>query len=102
MKQYDKLVRDCIPDIICANQQRCRYSILSDEDFLLYAEKKLDEELAEFHKDHTVDELADLMEVILAIANAMGYSADDVERIRKQKYAERGGFSRKIVLHSVE
>ena len=40
---------------------------------------KLDEELAEYHKDQNIEELADLLEVIYAAAVARGYTLDQLE-----------------------
>lgn len=63
-KNYHKLVRDRIPEIIEANGKACTYETLSDEDYLRMLDAKLDEELAEYHKDQNMEELADLLEVI--------------------------------------
>ena len=49
--QYNKLVRDCIPEIIESSGKTCTIEILSDEDYLRMVDAKLDEELAEYHKD---------------------------------------------------
>jgi predicted house-cleaning noncanonical NTP pyrophosphatase (MazG superfamily) len=61
-------------------------------------DKKLDEELAEYHKDESIEELADLLEVIYAAAAARGYSVDELEAIRAEKKEKRGGFEKKILL----
>ena len=62
---------------------------------------KLDEELAEYHKDQSIEELADLLEVIRAAAIARGYTLDDLERVRAEKATKRGGFERRILLKEV-
>lgn len=62
---------------------------------------KLDEELAEYHQDQNLEELADLLEVVYATAVARGYSVEELESLRKKKAAERGGFSKKILLKEV-
>ena len=62
--KYNKLVRDRIPEIIAASGKNCVTEILSDEDYLCMIDAKLDEELAEYHKDQNIEELADLIEVI--------------------------------------
>ena len=71
--KYNKLVRDRIPEIIEASGKNCVAEILSDEDYLCMIDAKLDEELAEYHKDQNIEELADLIEVIYAAAKARGY-----------------------------
>ena len=62
---------------------------------------KLDEELAEYHKDQNLEELADLMEVIYAAAAARGYTLEQLEQICAEKAAKRGGFYEKILLVEV-
>ena len=100
-KSYQKLVRDCIPEIIESSGRTCVTEILSDEDYLKMLDAKLDEELAEYHADQNIEELADLMEVIRACAVARGYSVEELEQVRAEKAAKRGGFERKILLKEV-
>ena len=97
-KSYNKLVRDLIPDIIRASGAECEVTVLSDEEYLKMIDKKLDEELAEYHKDESIEELADLLEVIYAAAAARGYTVDELEAIRAEKKEKRGGFEKKILL----
>ena len=59
IKVYNKLVRDRIPEIIEASGAECKTEILSDEKYLEMIDAKLDEELAEYHKDQNLEELAD-------------------------------------------
>lgn len=102
VKIYNKLVRDKIPEIIEADGKTCKTEILSDEEYLKMLDAKLDEELAEYHKDQNIEELADLMEVIYAAAVARGYSVDELEKVREKKAEERGGFGEKVLLREVE
>ena len=98
---YNKLVRDRIPEIIESSGKSCTTEILSAEDYLRMIDAKLDEELAEYHKDQNIEELADLLEVIRAAAIARGYTLDDLERVRAKKAAKRGGFAKRILLKTV-
>lgn len=98
---YDKLVRDKIPEIIEKSGKQCEIEVLSDEKYLKMIDKKLDEELAEYHKDKNIEELADLLEVIYAATKARGYSIKDLEKIRSEKAEKRGGFDKKILLKKV-
>lgn len=98
---YNKLVRDKIPKIIEDGGNSCVTEILSDEEYLRMVDAKLDEELAEYHADGSVEELADLLEVIYAAAKARGYTVEDLETIRKEKAKNRGGFDQKILLREV-
>lgn len=61
----------------------------------------MDEELAEYHKDQNIEELADLMEVIYAAAIARGYSVEELEAARQKKVQKRGAFAKKILLKEV-
>ena len=101
IKKYNKLVRDRIPEIIEASGNTCVTEILSDEDYLKMLDAKLDEELAEYHADQNIEELADLMEVIRACAVSRGFTIEELEQVRAEKAAERGGFEKKILLKEV-
>lgn len=98
---YNKLVRDTIPEIIENSSKRCETEILSDDMYIEMIDKKLDEELEEYHKDKNIEELADLLEVIYAATKARGYSIEELERIRVEKAEKRGGFDKKILLKKV-
>lgn len=98
---YNKLVRDRIPEIIEASGKAHKTEILSDDEYLKMIDAKLDEELAEYHKDQNIEELADLIEVIHAAAKARGYTLDELERVRAEKAAKRGRFEKKILLTEV-
>ena len=101
IKRYNKLVRDRIPEIIETSGNICVTEILSDEDYLKMLDAKLDEELAEYHADQNIEELADLMEVIQACAVARGYSVEELEQVRAEKATKRGGFEKRILLKEV-
>ena len=101
-KIYNKLVRDRIPEIIEATGSKCKIEILSDDEYIKMIDAKLDEELAEYHKDQNIEELADLLEVIYAAAVARGYSLEELEAVRGKKAESRGGFEKKILLLETE
>ena len=98
---YNKLVRDKIPEIIKVSGKSCIIEVLSDVDYVHMLDEKLDEELAEYHKDQNIEELADLLEVIRAVVIARGSSLDEVEKIRVEKAQQRGGFEQRIFLKEV-
>ena len=100
-KKYNKLARDRIPDIIMQSGKRPAYSFLSDGDYLARLDEKLNEELAEYQESKSMEELADLLEVIRTVAVARGSSIEEVEAIRQDKAAKRGGFEKKILLTEV-
>ena len=99
--KYNKLVRDRIPEIIEVSGKTCKTEILKDEEYIRMIDAKLDEELAEYHKDQNIEELADLIEVIYAAAAARGYTIEQLEQVRAAKAEKRGGFQKKILLVEV-
>jgi predicted house-cleaning noncanonical NTP pyrophosphatase (MazG superfamily) len=98
MIEYDKIVRDRIPEIIEKSGAKYDIEILTDEKALLYLEKKLQEELDEYYKNKNVDELADIMEVIEAIAERKGYAFGRLLSLKEEKRKARGGFEKNILL----
>ena len=99
--KYNKLVRDRIPEIIETSGRKCVCSMLIDHDYLVKLDEKLNEELAEYQESKSLEELADLLEVIRAVAAARGSSYDEVEALRRKKAAERGGFEKKVFLSEI-
>ncbi len=99
--EYHKLVRDRIPEIIEKDGKTCVCSELSQEDYITMLDQKLNEELAEYQESKSMEELADLLEVMSAVAAARGSSLDEVEQIRQKKKEKRGGFAKRILLETV-
>ena len=97
---YHKLVRDKIPAIIEQNGQIPVIRILGDAEYAHYLEQKLDEEVSEFHKDKNVEELADILEVVYALAENMGHTKEELLEVCQKKHDERGGFRDRIFLIS--
>lgn len=100
-KIYNKLVRDNIPKIITANRQKASIKILSPPEYFKALKQKLLEEVEEFNESETAEELADILEVIRALTDQIGSNIHQIEVIRSKKYAERGGFEKRLLLESV-
>ncbi len=100
-KIYNKLVRDRIPEIIEASGKACTVETLTDEKYIAMLDAKLNEELAEYQESKSLEELADLLEVMGAVVKAKGYTWDDLTEIRKKKRELRGGFEKKLLLKAV-
>ena len=96
--QYNKAIRDKIPEIIQKDGHSCSVKTLSDEEFLEQLEKKLSEEVTEYQNDKNPEELADILEVIYRIAQLKGVSKEELEKIRIKKSEERGGFDKNLFL----
>ncbi len=99
---YRKLVRDRIPEIIGASGGTCKTQILSDEEYLRALDEKLGEELSEYLHDGSLEELADLAEVIRAVTVARGYTLEELEAVRAEKARTRGAFEKRLLLVEVE
>ena len=100
-KAYHKLVRDRIPEIIEADGKICVCETLTDEDYIHLLDQKLNEELAEYQESKSLEELADLLEVMQAVVKARGWTLEELERVCADKAAKRGGFEKKILLKKV-
>lgn len=100
--QYDKLVRDNIVRKIEERGAKVAYRILSDEEYEKELDKKLREETEEYIIDHSIEEMADVMEVIYAILKNKGITMQEVEEARILKKNKKGGFEEKIYLQEVE
>lgn len=98
---HNKLVRNKIPKIIAAAGKQPLTRVLSDEEYLAELDRKLNGECAEYQADKSIEELADVLEVLYAIAAARGYSVEELERVRAEKAEKRGGFSERIYLEKV-
>lgn len=97
--KYNKLIRDRIPEIITSKGETPVTRILDDGEFKEMLKQKLSEEVREFlESEDDISELADVIEVIYALADVLGVSKDELERIRVEKQKERGGFKEKIFL----
>lgn len=91
-----KLVRDKIPDIIRAAGKTPVTEILSNEEYLNELDKKLNEEVAEYQADKSIEEMADILEVLYAICEARGYSIEELMKVKEAKRNERGGFKDRV------
>lgn len=98
MKIYNKLVRDKIPEIMIENGAKPVIRILSSDEYLEELNKKLKEEMNEYLESGSVEELADLQEVLLAILNFKDVSVEEFEKIRNNKVLKRGSFNKRIFL----
>ena len=99
-----KLVRDRIPEIIrAAGEEPITYRAEPDE-YRLRLREKLAEEVGEFlaaGDEHAIGELADVLEVVYALAADLGTDRAQLERMREDKASRRGGFVERIVLTSL-
>lgn len=104
-KIYNKLVRDNIPDIIIKDNCIPITRILCDEDYKKELEKKLLEEynevLSTTNTESRIEELADMLEIIKALAILENKTLDDINKVAEQKKLKRGGFENRIFLEKL-
>ena len=101
---YNKLVRDNIPDIIISNNETPVTRVLSDEEYKKALEEKLYEEYEEAISSDGSDrceELADMIEVIRALAKLENRTLEEIISFAEEKRTNRGGFDNKIYLEKV-
>jgi predicted house-cleaning noncanonical NTP pyrophosphatase (MazG superfamily) len=65
-------------------------------------EKKLDEEVGEYHREQNAEELADILEVVYALAASIGCTKEELNDVYRKKHEARGGFEKRILLISSE
>ena len=98
MPRHDKLVRDLIPDIIRASGRRAVTHTAGEAEYAARLHEKLTEEVQEYLAAESLEEMADLFEVIAAILELKGWSFESVSAEQQRKRESRGGFSGRIVL----
>ena len=97
-----KLVRDKIPALIARSGETPITRILEQEEYRACLEAKLDEEVAEFHAGQNAEELADILEVVYALADSIGCSREELQQVYEKKHVQRGGFHDRIFLMGKE
>ncbi|WP_341714392.1 nucleoside triphosphate pyrophosphohydrolase [Limnobacter sp.] len=88
----EKLVRDRIPIIMRDAGVQAAVRYVDQNDKLPWLYSKLREEADELEAASTLDECADVFEVLRAIAAALGYSLDELVSAADSKREVRGGF----------
>ena len=105
-RTYNKWVRDRIPEIIEGNGEKPVIRILDEVEYKTELETKLNEEYHEVlgttTSEDRIEELADMVEIISALAVLEGKTLDDVVEVAKQKSLKRGGFEKRIFLERVD
>lgn len=105
MPVYNKLVRDLIPQVIQGSGKECRTRILDEEEYKQELIIKLKEESEEYftaqNTKDSLEELADMLEVIRALAAVHGSSWEELDELRKKKAEARGGFEERVYLIDV-
>lgn len=104
--RFEKLVRDRIPEVLASKGVIAETRILSGDEYPKALRRKLVEEAGELDRALTSDdlkgEISDVMEVLDAIAEAYGFTKEELFAVQERKRAERGGFGKRVFLVSTE
>lgn len=100
--EYDKLVRDRIPEVIRENGGTPVTHTVGGDEYRERLREKLVEEATEFREEPSVEELGDVLDVLAAVRAAATFDEDDLQAKRRAKLADRGGFEDGVVLERVE
>ena len=101
-KVFNKLVRDNIPNIIKSHGEEYVVRVLEEDEYEVELYKKLLEEVNEVINAEdsiaTLEELADVLEVLKSIAELNDRNLADVIELSDQKRLKRGGFEKRLFL----
>lgn len=103
--EYNKLIRDRIPDIIEAEGKCYHVETMTETEYRQALLTKLSEEAQEASTasaEKLVTELADLYEVIDAVMAAYGIEPSTVLNEQTERRNKRGGFERRFKLLWIE
>lgn len=100
-RQYNKLVRDRIPELCKQNKQIAVVEVLGVETYPAALREKLQEEVREFLDSGKPEELADILEVVDALAQTQNISLDKLLDIKAEKAQRNGGFQKRLFLKEV-
>jgi len=98
---HNKLIRDKIPEIITASGGQCEVRVMEEEEFERELRRKITEEAGELEgtpKEDLVNEMADVLELLKAIAVFYGIDFKQVEQEQVEKKEKRGGFEKRLFL----
>lgn len=102
VREYGKLVRDRIPEVVERNGETPVVHVAEGEEYDRRLREKLTEEAEEYRESGDPEELADVLAVVHAIREREGLSEERLQELRAETAAERGRFEDGIVLEAVE
>lgn len=98
-----KLVRDNIPKIIQRSGRKVNYRVLgNDEEYVKALKLKLIEEANELYIAETEDENDEELADIVTVLSCLLANRERVKAIARAKLSEKGGFTERYFLESVD
>lgn len=104
-KEYHKLVRDRIPEIIEGEGKAFEVRVLDEAACRQALRRKVVEEarvIAEAPEEEPAREIPDLYEVLDAVVSAYGLSGEVIRAVQARRRRKRGGFDGRVELLWVE
>ena len=99
---YNKLVRDKVPEQIERSGKSCTVEVVDDDQYRALLDRKLDEEMDSYQAHRSADDLASLLELIHAAADARGWKWEELEQLRLKKRAQKGCYEKRLLLKQIE
>jgi predicted house-cleaning noncanonical NTP pyrophosphatase (MazG superfamily) len=102
VRTFETLVRDLLPEQIEAKGHKVATRVVEGADYYQALRDTLQQEVNEFFVDNNTEELADILEVVYALAHMMGVDRYELEEVRQRKLKRYGGFDKRLFLETVE
>lgn len=98
VRNYDKLIRSKILKQLEDKGIKYGFRVVDTEGHRAALRQKLVEEAQEFQKDPSLEEMADVLQVVLTLAKEYGYTAQKLEEKRLEKLKKNGSLVLPVIL----